>query len=220
VSKILSLLKGTKDGGSNDAIRRTATETMAHLLERNRKFELFLEEKLGDLERRSGPTRLNAEAPSSPDAGYLDYYEAAPSPEDLLTEEIPTEVEMSEPLVRARTFGQPAASETVGLRAPATIPAPPVEAPDLWIDDGGDFAELNTVPVADESVASAPAEVPAPAEAEATPPEQPAEAAETPEAAPNWQSMFGLDEGDDDTTPTEWSEESLSADDGEMGDFD
>lgn len=62
MSKLLSFLnRNSADNDNTDAIRRTATATMAHLLERNRKFELFLVEKLADLEKRTGPGRLSPE---------------------------------------------------------------------------------------------------------------------------------------------------------------
>lgn len=65
MSKLLSFLnRNSADNDNTDAIRRTATATMAHLLERNRKFELFLVEKLADLEKRTGPGRLSPERQS------------------------------------------------------------------------------------------------------------------------------------------------------------
>ena len=53
VSALLGKFSGA--GKGDDAIRRSTTETMAYLLERNRKFEIFLEEKLVALEKKITP---------------------------------------------------------------------------------------------------------------------------------------------------------------------
>lgn len=70
MSKLLSFLNRNNTDDNTDAIRRTATATMAHLLERNRKFELFLVEKLAELEKRTGPGRQAQEPASSPDDSF------------------------------------------------------------------------------------------------------------------------------------------------------
>lgn len=140
MSKILDLFRGSNDDGTTDAIRRTATETMAHLLERNRKFEMFLEEKLVNLERRSSPKGVSGEPSVVPDDQFLDFYEAATQPEAE-----PPEEGGAEPLMRARAFGE-------------TVATPPVVVPPLRTDDNDDDHSPTLPAGDDETVAITPPE--------------------------------------------------------------
>ena len=136
MSKLIDLLKGSGRGG-NDAIRRTTTETMAHLLERNRKFEAFLVEKLAELEKRITPKLTDDpgdDAALGTDDEFFDFF----NDDDLLGEDENApkgsieEPVAAEPLVMSRSFGDG-------------------DRPSLSSDDESGNGEANAVSESDQS---------------------------------------------------------------------
>lgn len=108
-------------------MRRTGTDVVAQLTERNRKFEAFLREKLADLESKIIPTEpttaFEDENVPSP-AEMPDETGAAPPDDTSLTDE---------PLFTGKLLGSGAPTVPVTPPVTSSKPSPPAEPDEEWL---------------------------------------------------------------------------------------
>ena len=241
MSKLLALFKKNGSGVKDEDALRGATNTaMAHLLERNRKFELFLMEKLADLEKRSTPSPASAPGGAAGEGGdaFFDLYDSVLPGEEEDPDAWLNQVAEDEPLLTSKRLGGggSSASPPKDSDPPASVVAPSEAREDTTAPTSGDPEVKGGIARPTFSSGAGPIDSEgdveeAPPAAETKEDEDTAGVAPEPEAAQaagegDWGTILGLDDAcpersrrDDGVLATEASEQSLPAGDGAKGEF-